>query len=280
MNKFCDLHTHSVFSDGTFTPSEIIVEAEKLGLCAVALCDHNTLSGVEEFVSAAKGKNVKAVAGIEFSSEYKNREIHILGLFVPEDKFGEIGDFVKVYKDRKEKSETELIDALLERGYKLDKEKIFEFAPNRNVNRVHIAKELIYNGYVSSINDAFELLLSKKRGLYVPPKMLEAKDVIKKIKSVGAIPVIAHPLKEFNAFELDEFLSEAKDWGLAGMECFHSEFTEEMTKTACELADKFRLLKSGGSDFHGEVKPGISLGIGRGNLRIPCEIYEKLKENL
>ena len=122
--KTCDLHTHSNYSDGSFTPKEIIDAAIEIGLSAVALCDHNTVDGLNEFLSAANGKNIEAIAGVEFSVEYKGKEVHLLGLFIPKSEFTKVADLMKDVNLRKEKSNIDLINALNKDGYVIDYESI------------------------------------------------------------------------------------------------------------------------------------------------------------
>ncbi len=273
----CDLHTHSVFSDGTFTPTEIIREAKRLNIGAVALCDHNTVSGLPEFMSAAEKYGVEAVAGVEFSTAYNDKELHILGLFIKPEYFDLIEKLVAKAHELKEISNIDLVNRLNENGYHIDYDEIKNATPNGHVNRAHIASKLVECGYVDSMDIAFKTIISKKHGFYTPPKKLPAFEVIEFIRSIGAVPVLAHPLINLTVEKLEEFLAETKGYGLAGMETVYSLYDEETQMLATEIAKKHGLLESGGSDFHGENKPLIKLGTGKGNLNIPYEFYEKLK---
>ena len=243
----CDLHTHSVFSDGTYTPREVIAEAKRLGLI-VALTDHNTVAGLPEFVDAAQKLGVTAVPGVEFSTEHKGKEI----------------------------SNMELVERLNQAGYLIDYAKVKRRNPNGNANRAHMAAELLERGYVTSIREAFDTILSDGGGFYVPPSRLQLIDVIKELRHIGILPVLAHPLQELTEPELRALLPDAIDAGLAGMETMHSSYTPEMISLAERIAAEFSLLSSGGSDFHGSVKPDISLGTGKGWLCIPSKIYSNL----
>ena len=280
MNKICDLHTHSNFSDGTFTPSQIIDEAIARGISAVALTDHNTVAGLTEFMSYAEGKNITAIPGIEFSTSYEEKELHIVGLFISKKYYDVITDKVKRVNDLKEQSNIALINALNADGYELDYKKIKASTPEGQVNRAHIAAEMTNKGYVSSINEAFATLLSSKGKYYRPPQRLTSFETISFIRSIGALPILAHPFLNFDEQRLRRFLSEAKPYGLAGMETMYSKYSEETTFLAHSIAKEYSLLESGGSDFHGENKKGIALGNGMGNLDIPISVYETLKNNL
>ena len=271
----CDLHTHSVFSDGTYTPGEIIAEAKRLGLI-VALTDHNTAAGLPEFMDAAQKLGVTAVPGVEFSTEYNGKELHLLGLFVLPEHYAAVERMVKEQHVLKEISNMELVERLNQAGYSIDYMKVKRRNPNGNANRAHMAAELLDQGYVTSIREAFDTILSDNGGFYVPPSRLQLIDVIKELKRIGVLPILAHPLQELTEAELRNLLPNAIEAGLAGMETMHSSYTPETIALAEMIATEFNLLSSGGSDFHGSVKPGISLGTGKGWLCIPSEIYSNL----
>ncbi len=278
MKKFCDLHTHSVFSDGTYKPAEIIDSAVDIGLSAVALCDHNTVDGLPQFLSAASGKNIKAIAGAEFSVDYEGTELHILGLYLPEKYFSEISELMAEVNRRKEQSNIALIESLNRAGYLIDYDTIKNQTPNGKFNRAHIAAQLTSKGYTSSIKEAFETLLSKTAGHYFEPKRLTVWEALDLIKSVNAVPVLAHPLLNLDKGDLEVFLSKAVRRGLIGMECYYSTYDEEKTKYSLDVADRFGLCYSGGSDFHGDNKPDIKLGIGKGNLAVPYKCVTLLEK--
>ena len=271
----CDLHTHSVFSDGTYTPSEIVAEAKRLGLI-IALTDHNTTAGLPEFMEAARELHVTAVPGVEFSTEYKGKELHLLGLFVMPERYAAIERRVKEQHVLKEICNIELVERLHQAGYLIDYAKVKARNPNGNANRAHVAAELLEQGYVTSVREAFDTLLSDTGGFYVPPLRLQLTEVIRELRRIGAVPVLAHPLQELTEWELRELLPDAIAAGLEGMETMHSSYSPEMIGLAEKIAAEFHLLPSGGSDFHGSVKPDISLGTGKGWLHIPTKVYSDL----
>ena len=271
----CDLHTHSVFSDGTYTPGELAAEAKRLGLI-VALTDHNTAAGLPEFMDAAQKLGVTAVPGVEFSTEHDGKELHLLGLFVLPEHYAAVERMVKEQHILKEISNIELVERLNQAGYLIDYAKVKGRNPNGNANRAHMAAELLEQGYVTSIREAFDTILSDNGGLYVPPSRLQLIDVIKDLRRIGILPVLAHPLQELTEPELRALLPDAIAAGLAGIETMHSSYTPEMISLAERIAAEFSLLPSGGSDFHGSVKPDISLGTGKGWLCIPSKIYSDL----
>lgn len=271
MTDFCDLHMHSTFSDGTDTPAQLLALAEEKGLGAIALTDHNTVAGLPEFLKAAEGKTVRAIAGTEFSTDYNGTELHILGLFLQPEHFPVITDLLEDYRIRKERSNVDLVEKLNEAGYAVDYESIKNSTPKGQVNRALIAAELTRLGHTESIQDAFKKLLSPKCGYYVPPTRPDPFATIQFIKSLGAVAVLAHPFLNLKEAELRGFLAEAVPCGLDGMEVYYSTYDEETTRTAVAVAEDFGLLCSGGSDYHGDNKPHIQMGTGQGNLAVPME---------
>lgn len=277
MPQFCDLHVHSNFSDGTCTPAELIRLAEAAGLSAVALCDHNTVAGLPDFLAAGQGSAVETVPGIEFSTEYRGTELHILGLFIRPEHYATITEMMEDYHRRKERSNIDLVENLNRAGYAIDYAAIKAATPDGFVNRALIAAALTEKGYTVSIQAAFKTLLKPSHGYYTPPKRPDAFDIIRFIKSIGAAAVLAHPFLNLDEAALREFLPEAKQAGLDGMEVLYSKFDADTTALACSMAEEFALLPSGGSDFHGSNKPDILVGTGRGDLHIPDRWLKNLK---
>lgn len=277
MKKRCDLHTHSCFSDGTFTPTQIIKLAEEAGLAAVALCDHNTAAGLAEFVAAGRESTVEAVPGIEFSTEYRGRELHILGLFIQEQHYEAVNDLLAQALERKKQSNMRLLEKLREQGVAVDYESLWAEAGG-TVNRAVIGAWLVRHGCCGSMEEAFDRWLNLDRGFYVPPKRPGAFEIIRFIKSIGAVAVLAHPFLNLDEAQLRQFLEQATE--LDGMEVYYSKFSEEQTALAERMAEEFGLVRSGGSDFHGSNKPDISIGTGRGNLAVPLESLEELKKRI
>lgn len=275
MTQLCDLHTHSVFSDGTSTPEELIELAVSAGLRAVALTDHNTVAGLDSFLAAAEKAPIEAIPGVEISTDCAGIEIHVVGLYLARDKYGETMDFLSVMLKRKEASNRRMVEALARDGYELDYDEIK--AHNKgSVNRAVIAAELMKKGYVNSIRETVEGLLSVSRGYYIPPERLKTTEAIAFLSSIGAVPVLAHPYFSMNAQQVRSLLPEAKASGLIAMETRYSTYSPEITELARETAQEFGLLESGGSDFHGENKPDIKLGVGRGSLCVPLEFARAL----
>ena len=274
--KYCDLHTHSHFSDGTYSPTELVNEAEAKGLSAIVLCDHNTVDGLGEFLAAAEGKEVEAIGGVEFSTDYGEVELHIVGMFISPAHFEAVNGMVTELRRRKDESNITLIGNLRADGYEVDYDAIK--AKTRGIiNRAHIAAKLVEGGYVESISAAFDTLLSKDSKYFVQPRRLDVFETIRFIKSIGAVAVLAHPFLNLNEAQLREFLPMAKAAGLDAMETLYSKYEDETTALAIKVAKEYGLKESGGSDFHGGRKPDISLGTGKGDLRVPYALFDELR---
>ena len=278
MEKLCDLHTHSIFSDGTFSPSQLIDEAERLGLSAIALTDHNTVAGLPEFMAAAAHSSVDAIAGIEFSTDYQDIELHIVALFIQPEHYGPITRLTDDMNSRKQQSNIDLIENLNRAGYAICYDTIKSAMPTGEPNRALIAAELTRLGYTSSNKEAFQTLLGKKCGYYHPPKRIDVFELIEFTRSIGAVPILAHPFLSIKETDhLENFLSKAAASGLQGIETRYPLFSSEQTEILTTLADKYGLTQSGGSDFHGENKPDIRLGTGKDNLQVPLQFLNDLR---
>lgn len=277
MEKFCDLHAHSVYSDGTLTPAQLIQTAQQVGLSALVLSDHNTVAGLPLFLEAAKGSGVQAIPGIEFSTEYEGTELHILGLFVKPESYDAINGLLEQFLIRKEQSNRDLVHRLNQVGVPVDYDKIKAKAAGR-INRAVIASEMVRLGCCESVKAAFSDFLSEKKGLYIPPKRVDAYETIGFIKSIGAVAVLAHPFLNLTEERLRLFLPRAVDQGLDGMEVYYPAYDAQTTALALQIAEEFHLLPSGGSDFHGDNKPDICMGTGRGNLAIPLKLAQQLQQ--
>lgn len=275
---YCDLHAHSNFSDGTLSPTELIALAKQNGLGAIALTDHNTIAGLPEFLAAAKEQGMNAVAGTEISTTYKDKELHLLALFIPVSAYALLEGKMAQYHAFKEASNLDLVARLNDAGYTISYEDVKKRSKTGNINRAHIAAELTACGFTPSIKAAFDELLKPGGGFYTPPQRWNVFDAIRMVRSLGALPVIAHPLQELSEEELREFLPSAVEAGLVGMETMQSSFTSEKTEIAKRLAKEFSLLESGGSDFHGGNKPHVRLGGTTEGCPVPFEFFERLSQ--
>lgn len=274
--KICDLHVHSHYSDGTDTPEQLIKNARVAGLSAIALTDHNTVAGLPAALSAAQGSGVEVIPGCEFTTEHNGDELHILGLFIAPEHYEEVNSLLARFMIRKTESNRRLVERLREIGMELNYDAIAKNALG-SVNRAVIAAEIVRKGYCESVKAAFSDYLSASKGYYIPPQRLQSLEVIRFIKRIGAVAVLAHPFLTYNEEQLRDFLKEAVPAGLDGMEVHYSAYDEKTTACSAVLTADFGILQSGGSDYHGMNKPHIAIGIGQGNLRIPLSLAEMLK---
>lgn len=272
----CDLHTHSVYSDGTATPEELVSQAENLGLCALALTDHNTAAGLPEFMKRGKTSSVEVIAGAEFSTEHQGREVHIVGLFLPEDACPKVDAWARALWESKDASNRKLEAALRASGYDVDYAELRNRTPNGQVNRALFASELEKKGCMT-MEEAFATVLSSGNGLYVPPVRPDTYKTIEDIRNMGGVPVLAHPFLSLPEEEMDAFIARAREAGLGAVEVYYSTNTPAQTRKTMALAERYGLAVSGGSDYHGSRKPDISLGTGKGDLRVPCSVLETLR---
>ena len=273
----CDLHTHTAHSDGSCSPRELVMLAKEKNLI-IALTDHNTTSGLSDFLSEAEREGVRAIGGTELSTEYEGKEFHLVGLFIDPEHYWAVETLCNEFIALKEISNLALFEKLCDIGCPMDYMNIRARNVKGNTNRAHFAAEMVKMGYAESVQDAFNRYLDVKIGLYVPPVRLGLLEAIEFLNSIGAVSVLAHPLKEIDADALRTMLPKLISVGLDAIETMHSSYTDEQIVLSKAIAREFGLLESGGSDFHGLVKPDVQLGVGKGNLNIPEEIYQKLLE--
>ena len=278
--KYCDLHLHSHYSDGTFSPCEVVSQAKALGLSPIALTDHNTVKGLDEFIAESEKQGIEPIAGIEFSVDYKGKELHLLAYGISKKYFAEIEEKMDEYLKIRERSNRAMVDALCEGGYLIDYDEIYRKSGNGYVNRAHIGAELVEKGYCTTVREAFATLLSKDSPYFRPRVFPNVFDMIDYIGEIGAVSILAHPFLQFNEENLREFLREAKKHGLCGMETVYTEFSNEQVALAKAIAQEFDMIEGGGSDFHGWTKPDVAMGVGFGNLRVPASIADKIKEKM
>ena len=278
--KYCDLHLHSYYSDGTCSPEYLVKSALELGLSSIALNDHNTVRGLSEFLACAKKFGMDAIPGIEFSVSYLGKELHMLAFCVREEYFAEIEDMMDGYLKIREQTNKEMVEALRADGYLIDYNEVLSKSPTGYINRSHIGEVLTEKGYTSSIRDAFKTLLGKEGPYFRPRRFPDAFEMIDYIRSIGAVSILAHPFLQFDESGLRTFLTEAEKHGLCGMETVYTEFSEDQVALAKKIAREFDLIESGGSDFHGSTKPDVAFGVGFGDLRVPASFAEKIKKKI
>lgn len=279
--KYIDLHVHSTVSDGTFTPTELVAEAKRCNLSAFALTDHDTIRGFEEAKKASEGSGIEVIPGVEISAAYKKKDIHILGLLI-DPNYEPLKRSLDAALLERDQRNAKMAQNLAAGGLDIDIERLTAaFSPGTVLTRAHFAKFLLETKQIKSMNEAFEHYLNADGPYYVPREYISPENAIKLIKQAGGIPVLAHPLVyHLPEEELDALIARLKDAGLEGLEVFYSSNTGFDEGIVRRYANKYHLIMTGGSDFHGANKPHISMGNGKGNLKIPYSVLENLKAAL
>jgi predicted metal-dependent phosphoesterase TrpH len=273
-----DLHTHSTFSDGTDTPAALIAKAAQARLEAVALTDHDNLDGMAEARSAAEAAGIELVPGIELSLEWPHGGFHLVVLWL-EPGSGALQDRLTELQTGRAARNHVMVGKLQEHGIDITYEEVLEEAGGTGVGRPHMAAVLTRKGVVGSISEAFDLWLAIGRPAYVGRPRLGPEEAIGLARGSGAVPIIAHPhtLGVFGR-ELDEHLERLAGVGLVGLEALYPEYEPDTRLELMERARQAGLIPSGGSDYHGAYKPGLRLGSGFGDLSVPREVLEELRE--
>lgn len=272
-----DLHTHSTESDGTLTPEELMQLAADTGLSAIALTDHDTVGGLNKAEPVAKQLGIELVPGIELSTDYNGTEVHMLGFYIDNTNpafLSKLQEFIDSRDIRNEK----MTFLLQKEGFDITLEKLYQEYPESVITRAHFARYLVEHGFVKDRDTVFRKYLGDNCRCYVPREKISPFEAIDLIRLGGGLSFFAHPvLCHMNHDRLRFFVKDLKEAGLTGMEAIYSMNTPGDERNMKKLADEFGLLISGGSDFHGENKPYIHLGTGKGNLRIPESILEDIK---
>lgn len=278
-----DLHVHSTRSDGTLSPKELVDYAITKGLKAFALTDHDTVDGLFEAISYAEELRKtndavpEVIPGIEFSTEYEGKEVHIVGLFIDykSDVFKEyLDEFVRTREERNVK----MCRALTEAGMPIDYEEMKAAFPNSVITRAHMAVYMLNKGYAKSREEIFDRYIGDNCPFYIKREHITPMKAIQLILKAEGIPVFAHPiLCHLGKEKLSSFVSEFKAAGLIAIEGLYSTYDKKDEHTIKDIAKKYHLLLSGGSDFHGANKKNIDLGIGQGKLKIPDSILADIK---
>lgn len=270
-----DLHTHSTFSDGTFTPLQLVKYAEEKGLKAFALTDHDTTEGVKEAKSIET--NVEVISGVEISTRYDKKEIHIVGLYVNEND-ADLNKQLKYYREKRVTRNFEILEKLNSLGVNITIDDVKESCTGDVISRAHIAKALVSKGFVGSYTEAFDRYLGDNKCAYVPRETINYEESMELITKAGGVPVLAHPLLyKMSDTNLENMMVKLRQKGLKAVEVYYSTHSNSDTQHIMAMANRVGLIYSGGSDFHGATKPKIDMGTGMGKLAVPYEILEKIR---
>lgn len=265
-----DLHTHTTNSDGSLTPTQLITKAKEIGLKAIAITDHDTISGLEEGIIAAKKNSIIFVPGVEIEINHPFKgEFHLLGLGLKDLK-GNLTKALKEIRDYRNNRNIEIIDLMKKENINVNYEDIKHFAGGDVIARPHFSNFLVTNGYAKNQNDAFKNFLNPGTKFYVEKKALELEEAIDLIHGAGGKAIIAHPQSLFISWsKLPGILKSYKSMGLDGIEAWHGGNKKKDCTKFEKIASDLRLIVSGGSDYHGLNIKDRTLGVGAGEREVP-----------
>ena len=274
-----DLHTHTNESDGTYSPFELVDAAVGLRLDALAISDHDTLAGYDRALPRAREKGLDLVCGIELSTKFNGKTVHLLGYFLQEPPTDGFRAWLAEMQATRRDRNLRLAERLRSLGIDVHIEEV-ERKGKSLTGRPHFAKLMLEKGYVSTIQQAFDDYLDESAKGYVDRQEPDMKHAIERIAAAGGISSIAHPVRMGyrDPEKMRAVVAELRDAGLTALEVYHSDHRPADVKQYLGLAREFDLGVTGGSDFHGDVKPGIRLGTGAGNLNIPLSVLAQLRE--
>lgn len=272
-----DLHLHSNRSDGTDPPARVVELAVSAGLGAIALTDHDTLEGIEA-ARAAAADRIRLIPGIELSVEWTTGEMHLLGYWI-EPGTGPVEERLAELRSDRNRRNEEIVGALGALGIAITVEEIVAEAGGSSVGRPHIAAVLLRHGIVDSIAEAFDRFLAKGKPAYRPRLRLDARVATRLIHEAGGVAAVAHPhtIATTSADFTASFEAFAES-GIDGVECHYAEYTPEQRERLAATAERLGLVPTGGSDYHGDHRPGVAVGTGRGNLRVPDDVVDRLED--
>ncbi len=268
---YTDLHLHTHFSDGTYTPEFLAAEAKRFGLVAIALTDHDTIEGCDRTQVACEDLGIEFVAATELTAEFKGTEMHLLGYFIDTKHHSLLQEMARFQEVRQNRIR-EMVARLIALDLPITEEAVFTLANCNSPGRPHIARALIEAKVCRSVDEAFERFLKKNRPAWVPKFKIDAVDAIALIHEAGGLAVLAHPL----LIRRDELIPELVEAKLDGLECYHTRHTPSISEHYELLADQYGLLVTGGSDCHGmnKGKPLI------GSIKLPYENIRRMKSRL
>jgi predicted metal-dependent phosphoesterase TrpH len=264
-----DLHLHTCFSDGTYTPEELAGHARRCGLKAVALTDHDTMEGCERMAAACQAHGPEFIPGSEITSEFHGHELHMLGYYL-DPQNSTLREQLARFQEVRRQRVHDMVDRLNRLRIPLAVETVFALASCRSPGRPHVARALVQGGWCSSLDEAFERFLKKGKPAWAPKFKVPATEAIALIHQAGGLAALAHP----GLNHCDEAIPDLAAAGMDGLECFHTKHSTAMTQRYLETAERHHLLVTGGSDCHGMSKGQPLIG----SLKVPYECVERLRE--
>jgi predicted metal-dependent phosphoesterase TrpH len=271
-----DLHSHTNESDGTCSPAELVAEAVRSGVTTLGITDHDTFKGYDQAVAAAAAQGLELVCGIELSTKLHGHSVHLLGYFLAQNASADFREWVLDQQASRRERNVRLAERLRELGFDITLEEA-EARGRGMTGRPHFAQILLEKGYVSNIRQAFDDYLDESAKGYVYRREPQFAEGVEQIRKAGGIASLAHPIRVNG--DVPALMPELRDAGLNAIEAYHSDHDREATELYLDLARKYGMLVTGGSDYHGAVKPEVSLGTGHdGNLHIPDDLLDALRK--
>lgn len=270
-----DLHSHTDQSDGALSPAELLDAARDCGIRVLGITDHDTFAGFDLALPLAPRAGIELVCGIELSTKLHGHSVHLLGYFF-NGAPGAFRDWVADMQASRRDRNIRLAARLRELGMDITLEEA-EARGRGMTGRPHFARIMLEKGYVSNFRQAFDLYLDESAKGYVYRREPQFAESVERIRNAGGIASLAHPVRVNGGLDIPSVLPELCDAGLNAIEAYHSDHSPDDVARYLDLARKYNLLVTGGSDFHGDVKPGVRLGTGEGNLSIPPDLIDRLR---
>jgi len=264
-----DLHIHTIYSDGTYTPEEVVRKAKDLDLVAISITDHDSVDGLEEAIRVAEKLEMEVVPGVEMSTDLGKDEIHILGYYL-DWKDGAFLSKLRGFQKARARRNRKLVQKLGDLGMGLEYDEVKKLNPRGVINRLHIARLMVKNGYVRSIGAAFEQWMNPGKPAYVRRSKASPFQMIQLISNLGGIPVLGHP----HLSRRDDLIPDFIKAGLRGIEAYHSAHNGRAVEHYKRIAQRYNLLVTGGSDCHGEAKDEVLMG----KMKVPASLLVELKK--
>jgi predicted metal-dependent phosphoesterase TrpH len=273
-----DLHTHTRYSDGSLTPTELVELAAHEGLHAVAITDHDTVDGVEEALAAGRRLGVEVVPGVEINLEHGQVTMDLLGYFLAGCPTAELRAELAELRAYRDERNARILERLAELGYPIGAEELAAVAEHGAVGRPHIGEALRRHGHVTSIAEAFERFLRRGAPAWVDRRRLSLAQAVRSLRASGGLPVIAHPgIIRTDDAGLAAIARDAARLGVVGLECYYPAHDRATVARVLGLCERLALVPTGGSDFHGDVKPANTLGVGANGEPIPDAVLDDLR---
>ncbi|MEO0113758.1 MAG: PHP domain-containing protein [candidate division WOR-3 bacterium] len=267
--RYCDLHIHTIFSDGLYSPEEVVRKAKELGFSAIGIADHDAVTGIGKAIKEGEKLGIEVIPACEFSCLMEDKDVHILG-YLLDYQNPSLESFLKKVQDKRIERAEKIIGNLSKQGIKIKLERVLEIAKNGSVGRPHIAQALLEEGYVSTIEEAFMKFIGYHSPAYVPKMEISPEEALKIIRDFKGIPVLAHPV----SYDFEKIIFPLIKLGILGIEVYHPDHTEYHINYFSEIAKKYNLLITGGSDCHGGRKGKLFMG----EIKLPYFHLERLKD--